>query len=158
MSRVWCDLSHLCGPRRVALERQTKEKTMGRPLKKDVLGTEVLGTYAAANAGIRVSFHDGSTVQTDGIILKQRGAKTFVVARVGAPTVRFTCRLVSTTPTAGQMLMVGYNPGNGGDAPTEAVAIAKITKRVVTDFSGNRYNWALENDSSNDYIVLTPIV
>jgi hypothetical protein len=38
------------------------------------------------------------------------------------------------------------------------VAIAKITKRVATNFSGVKYNWFLENDSSADYIVLTAIV
>jgi hypothetical protein len=37
------------------------------------------------------------------------------------------------------------------------VAIAKITKRVAINFSGVRYTWYLENDSSKDYIVLTAI-
>jgi hypothetical protein len=131
---------------------------MGRPLKKDIFGTEVLGTYVGAGAGIRVAFNDGSTVRTDGILLKQRGARTFVVARVGTPTTRFTCRMVAGTPAAGQMKMVGYATASGGDVTAAEVAIAKMTKRVATDFSGNRYNWKLENDSSNDYIVLTPIV
>jgi hypothetical protein len=44
-----------------------------------------------------------------------------------------------------------------GNLDTGLVAIAKITKRVATDFSGNRYTWFLENDSSADYIVLTAI-
>jgi hypothetical protein len=52
---------------------------------------------------------------------------------------------------AGQMRLNGYVGGNGS-APTP---IAKITKRVATDFSGNRYTWRLENDSSSDYIALT---
>jgi hypothetical protein len=43
------------------------------------------------------------------------------------------------------------------DDTVALVAIAKITKRVATDFSGNRYTWRLENDSSADYIVLTPV-
>jgi hypothetical protein len=125
---------------------------MGRPLRKDVLGTDVIGTFAS-NTGIRVDFHDGSTVQDDGIIIKQRGAKTFVVARVGAPATRFTRVLVNATPAAGQMRLFGYIGGNGG----ASVNIAKITKRVATDFTGKRYTWFLENDSSNDYIVLTAL-
>jgi hypothetical protein len=37
------------------------------------------------------------------------------------------------------------------------VAIAKLTKRIATDFSGNRYTWFLDNDSSGDVLVLTAI-
>jgi hypothetical protein len=127
---------------------------MGRPLRKDVFGTDVINTYVSAS-GVRVSFYDGSTLRTDGIILKQRGAKTFVVARVGTPGTKFTCVLQSTTANAaGEMNLFGYIGGNGTATATN---IAKITKRVATDFSGNRYKWYLENDSSNDYIVLTAI-
>jgi hypothetical protein len=130
---------------------------MGRPLRKDINGVDVIGTPATTATGITVEFHDGTALRTDGIILKQRGAKTFVVARIGAPTVRFTCVLRSTEPAAaGQMRMVGFT-AQGQAADNGAVAVAKITKRVITDFSGNRYTWFLENDSSADYIVLTAI-
>jgi hypothetical protein len=160
---------------RVDLENH-KEKQMGRPLYKDVNGDKVIGTGAGATTGIRVDFYDGSTLQTDGIIIKQRGAKTFVVARVGTPTTTFTCRLVDTAPNAaGEMRMMGY-PGGNANNP---VAISKITRRIATGFpsspvlaSGNwpaetsnattnhdqvRYTWYLENDSSADIIVLTQI-
>ena len=144
---------------------------MGRPLRKDVNGVSVIGSLSTASAkdpkdaGIRVEFHDGSIVQTDGIIIKQRGAKTFVVSRDGnfdanvslnATPNKFTCVLVSGTPAAGQMRirgsLSGTNPGN--------IAIAKLTKRVATDFDGNRYNWEMTNfeDSTGDAIKLTPIV
>ncbi len=126
---------------------------MGRPLSKDVNGLDVRGTYAGANAGVRLDYHDGSTVQTDGIIIKQRGARTFVVASVGTPSTTYVRVLANGTPSAGQMRMYGYVASNSGST----VNIAKITKRVATDFSGNRYTWVLSNDSSNDYIVLTPI-
>jgi hypothetical protein len=138
---------------------------MGRPLRKDVNGVDVIGSFTTAAAGIRVQFFD-SELRTDGTIVKQRGSKTFKVTRVGNlagnkgkdSTSVSTCVLVSAEPSAAnQMRMFGYNPGNGGDAVAEQVAIARITKRVITDFSGNRYTWFLENDSSNDYIVLTPI-
>ena len=51
------------------------------------------------------------------------------------------------------MRMWGWLGGNGG---TE-INIRKITKRVATDWNDNKYTWTLENDSSNDYIVLTAI-
>jgi len=128
---------------------------MGRPLRKDVNGVDVIGTPAGAATGITVQFHDGSALRSDGIILKQRGAKTFVVARIGAPTVRFTCVLQSAEPSAaGQMRMQGSTTGL---LDQNLVAIAKITKRVATDFNSVKYTWFLENDSSADYIVLTAI-
>jgi len=61
---------------------------------------------------------------------------------------------VNAEPAAdGEMRLFGYNPTNSG----AEVNIAKITKRVATDFSGNRYTWQLVNDSTNDYIELTPV-
>jgi len=126
---------------------------MGRPLTKDRNGADVRGIYTGANAGIRLDLYD-TQLRTDGIVVKQRGAKTFVVARVGTPTVTSVAVLKNGTPSAaGEMRMFGWIGGNGGTS----VNIAKITKRVATDFSGNRYTWVLENDSSNDYIVLTAI-
>jgi hypothetical protein len=128
---------------------------MGRPLRKDVRGTDVIGTYAS-NSGVRIDFYDAS-LRTDGVIIKQRGAKTFVVAQVGnigTTTAYTTAVLVSGTPAAaGEMNLFGFIGGNGA----QRTNLAKITKRVATDFSGNRYTWYLENDSSNDYIVLTAI-
>jgi hypothetical protein len=125
---------------------------MGRPLRKDINGVDVINTYVS-DTGIRVDFYD-SALRTDGIIIKQRGARTFVVAQVGTPTVRTTAVLKNGAPSAaGEMRLFGWLGGNGGTS----VNIAKITKRVATDFSGNRYTWFLENDSSNDYIVLTAI-
>jgi hypothetical protein len=126
---------------------------MGRPLTKDVNGVDVRGIYTGAAAGIRLDLYD-TQLRTDGIVVKQRGAKTFVVARVGTPTTQLLAVLKNGAPSAaGEMRMYGYVGGNGG----ASVNIAKITKRVATDFSGNRYTWFLENDSSNDYIVLTAI-
>jgi hypothetical protein len=63
-------------------------------------------------------------------------------------------KTVKLDPNAAkEMRLWGYVGSNSGDE----VNIRKITKRVATDFSGNRYTWVLDNDSSNDYIVLTPI-
>jgi hypothetical protein len=127
---------------------------MGRPLRKDRNGVDVIGT-PVSDTGITVQFHDGTALRSDGIVIKQRGAKTFVVARVGTPNTRFTCVLQSAEPSAaGQMRMQGSTTGL---LDQNLVAIAKITKRVATNFSGVRYTWFLENDSSADYIVLTAI-
>jgi hypothetical protein len=140
---------------RVDLENQ-KEKQMGRPLRKDVFGTDVINDYTGASTGIRVEIYD-TDLREDGVIIKQRGAKTFQCTRVGTigtGSAYAAYVLKNGAPSAtGEMRMFGWIGGNGGDS----VNIAKITKRVATDFSGNRYTWFLENDSSNDYIVLTAI-
>jgi hypothetical protein len=133
---------------------------MGRPLAKDILGIDAIGD-ADGSTGIRVEFYDAS-LRTDGAIVKQRGAKTFICTRdanIGTPNIKdstltTTCVLKNGAPNAiGQMRLFGYVGSNSGSE----VNIAKITKRVATDFSGNRYTWALENDSTNDYIVLTAV-
>jgi len=137
-----------------------RRKKMGRPLAKDVNGVDVIGE-ATSNTGIRVEFYD-TQLRTDGGIVKQRGAKTFVVAQeanldttnLKDSTNTTTAVLKDGAPSAdGEMRMFGYVDSNSG---TE-VNIAKITKRVATDFSGNKYTWAIENDSTNDYILLTAI-
>ena len=133
---------------------------MGRPLKKDINGVDVIGT-PSSNTGIRVEAYFGGTAYTDATynnstnyayIYKQRGARTFVVANQAGTLA--TCVLQSAVPAAnGAMRINGYVGGNGA-IPTP---IAKITKRVATDFSGNRYTWQLVNDSTSDYIALTAI-
>jgi hypothetical protein len=150
---------------------------MGRPLRKDVLGTDAINTPAGAATGITVSFHDGSALRTDGIIIKQRGANSFMVARIGTPSTRFVCKLVDTTPdAANEMQMLGYVGGNGLN---NLVPVAKITRRLAygfpsspvlsggfnrgedsvaaTNHDATRYTWRLENDSSADILVLTAI-
>lgn len=136
---------------------------MGRPLKKDVLGTNAIGT-PESDTGIRVEAYAGGAAYTDATysstgtknfayIYKQRGAKTFVVKNQAGANLG-PCVLQSTIPNSnGEMRLNGYIDGNGS-SPTP---IAKIFKRTAIDFSGNRYTWYLENDSSSDYIVLTAI-
>ena len=129
---------------------------MGRPLRKDVNGVDVLGT-PASNTGITVAFYDAS-LRTDGVLIKQRGAKTFVVCQVGnigTTSAYTTAVLKNGTPSAaGEMQLTGSTTGL---LDQNLVNIAKITKRIATDFSGNRYKWYLESDSSADYIVLTAV-
>ena len=131
---------------------------MGRPLRKDAAGTDVIGTPVSGATGIRIeaytdqaytdATYNGATNYA--YLVKQRGAKTFVVANQAGT--KAVCKLQSAIPSAaGQMRINGYVAGNGS-IPTP---IAKITKRVATDFNGKRYTWLLLNDSTSDYIVLT---
>lgn len=54
---------------------------MGRALKKDRLGTDVLGLNNLGNTGIAVSGYFGGALSTDYVLIKQRGANTYVVAK-----------------------------------------------------------------------------
>lgn len=138
---------------------------MGRPLHKDINGKKVTRKAVGAEAGIRVQGYFGGALASDYQLIKQRGAKTFVVVSADVDTVsdadtpasisnRRVGKLVSGQPAAnGEIRIQGYVNTNSG----QLVSIAKLTKRVATDFSGNKYKWYLENDSSNDYIVLTAI-
>ena len=128
---------------------------MGRPLRKDVNGVDVINTPASTATGITCEFYDGSTNQTDGILIKQRGASSFMVARIGTPNTRYIARLVSGTPAAEYEMRI--RGSTTGLLDQNLVAIRKLTKRIAIDFSGNRYTWFLENDSSVDYIVLTAL-
>lgn len=146
---------------------------MGRPLRKDVNGVDVIRSFGSdtpgdTNAGIRLEGYFGDALASDYMIIKQRGANTFVVLSdsddqfvdgesiKGPDSSAFqTGVLVEAEPNEnGEIRMQGYD--SAGNNP---VAIAKITKRVATDFSGNRYTWYLTNfeDSSGDMIVLTAI-
>ena len=128
---------------------------MGRPLRKDVNGVDALNTPATTATGITCEFYDGSTNRTDGILIKQRGASSFMVARIGSPTTRYVARLVTGTPAAAYEMRIRGSTSGMLDA--NLVSIRKLTKRIAIDFSGNRYKWYLENDSSADYIVLTAL-
>ena len=128
---------------------------MGRPLRKDRNGVDVINTPASTATGITCEFYDGSALRTDGILIKQRGASSFMVARIGSPATRYIAKLVSTEPAAAfEMRIRGSTTGL---LDQNLVAIRKLTKRIAIDFSGNRYKWYLENDSSADYIVLTAL-
>ena len=126
---------------------------MGRPLFRDVRGTDARQDYTGANVGVRVDAFFGGSLRNDVFIINQKRAKAYQVQDKsdGAQAV---CKLVSGTPAAnGQMRMVGLVNGVG----SAVTSIAKLGKRVAIDYSGNRYTWFLSNDSSGDYITLVPI-
>lgn len=139
---------------------------MGRPLKKDVNGVNVIGSaaYGSAgekDAGIVVEFFD-TAYHADGAIIKQRGAKTYVVAAMGDvynENINFSantiaCTLQEAVPAASNQMRIT------ADGPSGDVYVAKLTKHIITDFAGNRYTWAMTNfeDSAGDRIVVTPVV
>ncbi len=143
---------------------------MGRPLFKDVNGVKVKRSFATTEAGIKVEGYftaDGATLRTDYQLVKQRGAKTYVVMRqttdnfteaesissITASTLR-TGVLVSGTPAAnGEIRILGSTTGQ----TPGTTAIRKLTKRLAYDFSNNKYTWYLDNDSSGDVLVLTAV-
>jgi len=124
---------------------------MGRPVKRDVQGTLVFGDYATTAAGIKLSARiPGQSTAKAGFIVKQTGSKSYRVTNADGTG---KCILVASITAAGQAVMLGYTDP-GADV---SVAIRKLQKRTAIDFSGNRYTWILVNDSSEDYIQLTPI-
>jgi len=125
---------------------------MGRPLSKDINGVKVIGTFTG-DAGIKVTGKFVDQVDTDYYIVKQRGAKTYVVTRDG--TTYQTGVLASSIVNNGDILITG---SIGGGTTPGTTAIAKLTKRLATDFSSNTYTWYLKNyqDSTGDLILLTP--
>jgi len=133
---------------------------MGRPLSKDINGVKVIGTFTG-DAGIRVVGKFGGVVNTDYYLVKQRGAKTYVVTRDG--TTFQTGVLAASVANNGDILITGSTdksktPTLGSNPSTGSKAIAKLTKRLATDFNANTYTWYLSNyqDSTGDFIVLTP--
>jgi hypothetical protein len=127
---------------------------MGRPLKRDVNGVEVFGTYVG-DAGIRCEAYIGGSNQSDVYIARQRGSKTYLVHDVSAST-EVKARLVAGTPAAvGEMRITGYI--DGADTP---IYLRKLTKKSAIDFNDNKYHWVLTNyqDSTADQIKLTPFV
>ncbi len=139
---------------------------MGRPLKKDVYGTKVTRTFVS-DSGILVQGYFGGSLASDYQIVKQRGKSTYVVLKQStdnfteAESISSTTgtnlkvgKLVSGTPAAnGEIRILGSTTGQ----TPGTTAIAKLTKRLAYDFSGNKYKWYLDNDSSADVLVLIPV-
>lgn len=115
-------------------------------------GTAVM--VNSGSTGIPVAFFD-TQLRSDGIIIKQRGAKTFQVARSGTTADRSNCVLVADTPNAiNEMSIVGYVGGTNG---TMAIPLRRLTRRVAIDWNNNIYTWYLKNNGANDFIVLIPV-
>jgi hypothetical protein len=137
---------------------------MGRPLKKDVNGVNVIGTYGTntpgdTSAGIVVSAFvpvaNGGSSAATGFIVKQTGARTYKITTAQGTG---KCKLVAAITAAGQVVINGFTvAGQGDDA--NAIPIRKLQKRTAISFSGVRYKWYLTNyaDSTGDVIILVPV-
>lgn len=126
---------------------------MGRPLKKDINGSKVIGPVTLESGTYVEGYFDGA-LQADYHLVKQRGAKTYVVSRDGV--VRDIGVLVEGEPAAeGEIRILGSLDGTYPGT----VAISKLTKRIAHDFDGNRYTWLLSQngDSTGNVIVITPV-
>jgi hypothetical protein len=131
---------------------------MGRPIKRDVNGIQVFGTYASTNVGIRVIANIGGTIRDDVYILKQKGARSYRVFDV-SDSATAQCRLVnkdSDKLSTGEMLMTGRVAADS-DQATNGRRIMKLNKRIATDFSGVRYKWSMADDSGSDDILLVAL-
>lgn len=129
---------------------------MGRPVRRDIYGAEVFGDYTTGSVGIRCEAWIGGSNQSDVFVVKQKASRKYKVQDKSASTTA-VAKLVSGTPaTDGEMRLTGYAPqAGGGRNEALPIRLAKLNKRLATDFSGNRYTWRLVNDSSSDYIELT---
>ena len=134
---------------------------MGRPLNKRFFGLLDDGTNITVNCQV------GSNAESvQGYILRQRSPKRFLVNDKKTGTNKLAgdteagnsqgnvgvCQLVDKadgTLAANEMSIMGYTANGTG------VRIAKLFNKIVVDFNGNRYKWAVVNDSSTSLISLT---
>ena len=131
---------------------------MGRPIKKDVNGVQVFGTYASTNVGIRVVANIGGTVRDDVFILKQNGARSYKVFDV-SDSATAQCKLVNKEGAnllTGEMVMTG-RVAVDTDQATNGRRIMKLNKRIATDFNSVRYKWSMADDSGSDDILLVAL-
>ena len=120
---------------------------MGRPVNK-----RYFGATGGADANIPIRFHDGSNL-IEGYILSQRGTNKFNCSN-DAGTITQVSRLTndgSEPNAAGECQLVGIAAGGN------AVAIKKLFNRTAVDYSGNRYTWEAQDDSTESLLVLTAI-
>ena len=48
------------------------------------------------------------------------------------------------------MVIIGYYNG-------QAINVMKLSNKIATDFSSNRYKWAVSDDSTTNVLVLTDV-
>lgn len=120
------------------------------------LPKRLFGPVGLTAPNIPVRFKTGGSV-AEGYISKQVGARRFkclATVPTSPPTPATTCKIVQGTnldpANDGEMTIVGYLNGTG-------VALRKLNFRTASDFSGNRYKWSLQDDSTETLIILTRI-
>jgi hypothetical protein len=108
---------------------------MGRPLKKDVRGTDAIGQPNLANTGIRVSGYFGGALGAKTyFVIKQRGAKTFVVAKQETFTANTTSGGFTLTSMSDQVeVTVGDELSGTGIATGARVVSIDSATQVTMD-------------------------
>ncbi len=126
---------------------------MANKLPKRLFGT--LGTDATPHIPVRIYPTDGSA--TPGYIVNQVGARRFKcrpTVQTSPPTPTQVYKIVQGTnmdpANAGEMTIVGILDGT-------PVPLKKLNFRTASDFSGNRYKWSLDDDSTTTLLILTRI-
>jgi len=105
---------------------------MGRPLKKDRLGTDVLGLNNSGNTGIAVSGYFGGALSTDYVLIKQRGANTYVVAKKETFTANSTNGSAILTDMSDQVEVTLGDELAGVGIPTGARVLSIDSATQVT--------------------------
>lgn len=121
---------------------------MGRPINSRYLGPIGSGDFNKFTAIVKVGTNP---VSEQGIILRQRSDNRFKVndASDGSGN-SAVCELVDkTTPDDNEMVIQGFINGSG-----TPINIRKLYNRTVIDFSGNRYDWDLQSDSTSANILV----
>jgi|WetSurMetagenome_2_1015567.scaffolds.fasta_scaffold1593784_1 hypothetical protein len=116
---------------------------MGRPLNKKWFN--LAGTHLPIRANV-------GTGEFEGYILKQRSNHKFKASRLD-DSERGIVRLVNKTTglLSSEGSLVGIVVGIG------PLPIKKITSHIAYDFSGNKFAWELQNDSTATILILTAI-
>lgn len=126
---------------------------MGRPINKRWFGITGTGTGAGKFSGNHIPMRANvGTGEYEGYIVKQRATHKFKVSKLDGSD-RGIVRLVNkvTGLASGEGSLVGVVLGVG------PIALKKITSHVATDFSGNRFSWTLQDDSTATLLILTAI-
>ena len=153
--RTYAEMTHC-----VDLERFKGEKQMGRPLNKRYFGSLATADQRAAGAETQENIRVEAKLTTTGIvddafIVAQKGSTKFVLRnKAGDANSQTICYMVNKATAAlldNEMVLFGTN-GTGNRIP-----LAKITANKATDYSGNVYTWAVQDDSTETIIVLTAI-
>ena len=121
---------------------------MGRPINKRFFGPTGLGTGTTGNKlPVRANLGAG---QFEGYIIKQRATRKFKVSDDAASQSGVVTLVNKLTGlSAGEGSLVGIVIGVG------PVAVRKFTSHHAFDFSGVRYTWTLQDDSTETLLILT---
>jgi len=126
---------------------------MGRPINKKWFGQVGLGTGTGLNTGntLPIIANVGAG-QFNGYILKQRATRKFKVESIDQTQSGNVTLVDKTTGVlAGEGALVGIIIGTG------PVAIKKLTRHHAVDFTGHKYTWTLQDDSTETLIILSAI-